>query len=66
MRVAVGDEAGDPLLQLIDLAADRVDIRQDVSREFRDQADPALDPAALAGWTMLVNEVLNLDEVLNK
>ncbi|GAC1448664.1 MAG: DUF1553 domain-containing protein [Isosphaeraceae bacterium] len=28
--------------------------------------DPALDPSALASWTMLTNELLNLDEVLNK
>jgi hypothetical protein len=28
--------------------------------------DPALDPAQLAAWTMLANELLNLDEVLNK
>jgi len=30
------------------------------------KADPALDPAQLAAWTMLANELLNLDEVLNK
>jgi len=28
--------------------------------------DPALDAPTLAAWTMLCNEVLNLDEVLNK
>jgi hypothetical protein len=28
--------------------------------------DPALEPPALAAWTMLANEMLNLDEVLNK
>ena len=28
--------------------------------------DAGLDPAMLAAWTMLTNEVLNLDEVLNK
>ncbi len=28
--------------------------------------DPARDPAVLAGWTMLANELFNLDEVLNK
>ncbi|MGL4551201.1 MAG: DUF1553 domain-containing protein, partial [Gemmataceae bacterium] len=28
--------------------------------------DAALDPAALAGWTMLANALMNLDEVLNK
>ena len=30
------------------------------------KADPSLDAAELACWTMLVNELLNLDEVLNK
>jgi hypothetical protein len=30
------------------------------------KADSALDVATLAGWTMLANELLNLDEVLNK
>jgi hypothetical protein len=28
--------------------------------------DPALDPGILAAWTMLANEMMNLDEVLNK
>jgi len=28
--------------------------------------DPALDEATLAAWTMLANELMNLDEVLNK
>jgi hypothetical protein len=28
--------------------------------------DPSLDAAELAGWTMLVNALMNLDEVLNK
>jgi len=30
------------------------------------KADLTLDPSALAAWTMLVNELMNLDEVLNK
>jgi hypothetical protein len=30
------------------------------------KADPALDVPTLAAWTMLSNELLNLDEVLNK
>ena len=30
------------------------------------KADPALDPATLAAWTMTANELMNLDEVLNK
>ena len=32
--------------------------------EFK--SDPALDPAELAAWTMMANQLLNLDEVLNK
>lgn len=30
------------------------------------KADPSLDPSTLAAWTMLANELMNLDEVLNK
>jgi len=30
------------------------------------QADATMDVATLAGWTMLANELMNLDEVLNK
>ncbi len=30
------------------------------------KADPKLDPSTLAAWTMLANQLLNLDEVLNK
>jgi hypothetical protein len=28
--------------------------------------DPALDPGTLAAWTMVTNQMMNLDEVLNK
>jgi hypothetical protein len=28
--------------------------------------DASLAPPVLAGWTMLANELMNLDEVLNK
>jgi len=30
------------------------------------KADPALNVSTLAAWTMLANQLLNLDEVLNK
>jgi hypothetical protein len=29
-------------------------------------ADPSIPPAELATWTMVANELMNLDEVLNK
>jgi mono/diheme cytochrome c family protein len=52
----------------------------DLTQQYKDQpeaakqlivygeskADPSLDPQTLAAWTMLVNELMNLDEVLNK
>lgn len=34
--------------------------------EGESKADSTLDPSTLAAWTMLTNEVMNLDEVLNK
>lgn len=34
--------------------------------EGESKADPGLDPALLAAWTMMTNELMNLDEVLNK
>jgi mono/diheme cytochrome c family protein len=30
------------------------------------KADATIDPTILAGWTMFINELMNLDEVLNK
>ena len=30
------------------------------------RADPVLDVPTLAAWTMVANEMMNLDEVLNK
>ena len=34
--------------------------------EGESKADPSLEPETLAAWTMLANELMNLDEVLNK
>lgn len=34
--------------------------------EGESKADATLDPTTLAAWTMLTNELMNLDEVLNK
>jgi hypothetical protein len=44
----------------------QVDAAKELIAVGESKADPALDPAELAAWTMLVNELLNLDEVLNK
>jgi hypothetical protein len=44
----------------------QVDAAKDLIAVGESKADPALDAAELATWTMLVNELLNLDEVLNK
>jgi hypothetical protein len=30
------------------------------------KADPSIPPVELAAWTMLANQLFNLDEVLNK
>ncbi|WP_010583256.1 DUF1553 domain-containing protein [Schlesneria paludicola] len=34
--------------------------------EGESKADPSIAPADLAAWTMLANEIMNLDEALNK
>jgi hypothetical protein len=43
-----------------------VDDAKKLIAEGESKADPKLDPAMLAAWTMLTNELMNLDEVLNK
>lgn len=43
-----------------------VDDAKKLIAEGESKADAALDPATLAAWTMLTNELMNLDEVLNK
>ncbi len=43
-----------------------VDDARKLIAEGESKADAALDPATLAAWTMLTNELMNLDEVLNK
>ena len=43
-----------------------VDDAKKLIAEGESKADPSVDPATLAAWTMLTNELMNLDEVLNK
>lgn len=46
--------------------ADHVDDAKKLIAVGEKKADPSLEPATLAAWTMLVNQLMNLDEVLNK
>jgi cytochrome c553 len=46
-------------------AANEADARQLIATG-ESKPDAALDPKALAAWTMLANELMNLDEVLSK
>jgi hypothetical protein len=39
---------------------------QKLLRVGESKADPTLDPATLAAWTMLTNELMNLNEFVNK
>ncbi len=60
-----------PLVEksLASLAAyyrDHADDAKQVIAFGESKPDAALDPGTLAGWTMLSNELLNLDEALNK
>lgn len=43
-----------------------VDDAKKLIAEGESKADASLDPSTLAAWTMLTNELMNLDEVLNK
>ncbi|HVU88913.1 MAG TPA: DUF1553 domain-containing protein [Pirellulales bacterium] len=45
---------------------DHVDDAKQVITFGESKPDAGLDPSTLAGWTMLSNELLNLDETLNK
>ena len=54
------------LLELQKFYAAHADDAKKLISEGESKADAALDPAALAAWTMLANELMNLDEVLNK
>jgi hypothetical protein len=51
---------------LLDYYRAHVDDAHKLLRVGESQADTSLDPAMHAAWTMLVNELMNLDEFLNK
>ncbi len=54
------------LQQLLAFYTEHPDEATQLIRVGESVADAALSPAELAAWTMLCNEILNLDEVLNK
>jgi hypothetical protein len=58
--------ARDSLQQLLGYYQEHPDDARLVLSVGDSKADPDLPPDKLAAWTMLANELLNLDEVLNK
>ncbi|HLJ10200.1 MAG TPA: DUF1553 domain-containing protein, partial [Planctomycetaceae bacterium] len=54
------------LKQLLDYYAAHPDDAKQLIAVGESKADPALAAPILAAWTMLANEMMNLDEVLNK
>jgi hypothetical protein len=58
--------AEDSLGDLLAFYATRPDEAKQLLAVGESKPNAALDPAQLAGWTMLANQLMNLDEVLNK
>ncbi|MEX2111687.1 MAG: DUF1553 domain-containing protein [Pirellulales bacterium] len=56
----------DSLAKLLSYYREHGDDAQKLIATGEAQPDASLDPATLAGWTMLTNELMNLDEVLTK
>jgi len=56
----------DSLNELTTYYKDRTDDAQKVIKVGEKEVDKTLPPEELAAWTMLVNEMMNLDEVLSK
>ena len=52
--------------QLISYYNSHPDDARKLLAEGESKADPSIEPETLAAWTMLANELMNLDEVLNK
>jgi hypothetical protein len=57
---------GSSLKELLDYYTAHVNEAKQLIAVGDSKADASVDPAALAAWTMLVNELMNLDEVLCK
>ncbi len=54
------------LAELVDYYRQHADDAAKLIAVGESKRDAALDSATLAGWTMLANQLMNLDEVLNK
>jgi hypothetical protein len=54
------------LSKLLDFYRQHADEAQQLIATGESKPDASLEQAILAGWTMLTNELMNLDEVLNK
>jgi hypothetical protein len=54
------------LASLLAYYREHADDAKAVTTVGESKSDATMDVAALAGWTMLANELMNLDEVLNK
>jgi hypothetical protein len=54
------------LKDLLDYYTTHADDAKKLIAVGESKADQTIDAPTLAAWTMLVNEMLNLDEVLNK
>jgi hypothetical protein len=58
--------AAQSLRGLLTFYQSHVDDARKLLQVGESKADPTLDPVTLAAWTMLTNELMNLDEFLNK
>jgi hypothetical protein len=56
----------DSLAELVAHYQENADAAKKLIAYGESKADPAVDASDLAAWTMLVNQLMNLDEVLNK
>ena len=56
----------DSLAELVAHYQENADAAKKLIAYGESKADPAVDPSELAAWTMLANQLMNLDEVLNK
>jgi hypothetical protein len=66
LRIEEQTVAAQSLDGLLGYYRSRVEDAGKLLRVGESKADPTLDPVTLAAWTMLVNELMNLDEFLNK